>query len=220
MSPLSLPWPRLDLFRTALVWELGAVSFFIEADQADVVSEFICPETQNNTTTPRKSDYYFPALSLPLLASSPNMTTFSPGLNVEIVGGSSVLIVMDGSWEDYSKDLQLRQPVLKGRSQSKQIICLFLSLQLADDTPTLLPFLPAAGKLQPNARFLTNRTRPFSSVRRPGDVWFENGMPGKVAKAKQQLHFLQGSKKDEHVDFKSPCCNLSQISNKVPRWAQ
>lgn len=36
-------------------------------------------------------------LSLPPLASSPNNTTSSPGLNVEIVGGSGVLIVVDGS---------------------------------------------------------------------------------------------------------------------------
>lgn len=61
---------------------------------------FFFSETQNKTIMQKKGDYTFPAyktLPLPPLASSPNTSTSSPGLNVEIVGGSGVLIVMDGS---------------------------------------------------------------------------------------------------------------------------
>lgn len=75
----------------------------IEADQADLlfISSFFS-EMQNRATKPKKKkgDGTFQTahtLSLPPLASSPNNTTSSPGLNVEIVGGSGVLIVVDGS---------------------------------------------------------------------------------------------------------------------------
>lgn len=54
-------------------------------------------------------------ISLPPRACSTNISTPSPGLNVEIVGSSGVFIVMDGSREDYCEDLQFCQPVLKGR---------------------------------------------------------------------------------------------------------
>lgn len=139
-----------------------------------------------NQSRHEKGDEHLTSRTLirPPFAFSLNISTSLPGLNVEVVGGSGVLIVMDGSWEDYSKDLQLRQPVLKGRLQSNQIICLFLrqSLQLADNTPTLLPFHPAAGKLSPSTCFLTDRNAFFSCKDTGrGVIW--KSMPSKVEKA-------------------------------------
>lgn len=143
------------------IWEWGADGFFIEADQADLlIKSSLFQKLKIEPPYTRKVATPFWLIELypwPPLASSPNISTSSPGLNVEIVGGPSMLVVMDGSWEDYSEDLQLREPVLEGRSESHQIIGLFLSLQLADNTPTFLHFHSTAGELLPNTCFLTDR---------------------------------------------------------------
>lgn len=151
---------------------------------------FFFSETQNKTIMQKKGDYTFPAyktLPLPPLASSPNTSTSSPGLNVEIVGGSGVLIVMDGSWEDYSKNLQLRQPVLKGRLQSNQIICLFVKVfgLLTTHPHFCLSTLQLPSYHQTHVFWQTEMGFFFSSVRRLGDMWFENSMPSKVEKSKE-----------------------------------
>jgi hypothetical protein len=71
----------------------------------------------------------------------PILQTFqpSPSLNVEIVCSSSMFIVMDGSRKDYCKDLQLCQPVLKGRIIAITSSLFFRPFQHMYNTPTLLP---------------------------------------------------------------------------------
>lgn len=97
---------------------------------------------------------------------------------MEIVGGSGVLIVVDGSGEDDSKDLQLCQPVLKGRfAGQSDNLSLSQSLQLADSTPASLPSRPAAGKLLPNTFFDGCFFFPCR------DMGFGSSMPSEVEKA-------------------------------------
>lgn len=134
-------------------------------------------------------------LSLPRPASSPNTSASSPGLNVEIVGGSSVLVVMDGSREDYSKNLQLRQPVLKGRLQSNQIICPFLCLPLADDTPCYhLPTLQLASDCQTHVFGWTEMVFLFCKETR-GMRDLKTACPARLKKLNNSFSFFKNAKK-------------------------